>query len=985
MTDLVQNNKRYALSGWPMIIAWLAMMLFAFHASTHMVGAGDTWVAMACGRHFINHGVDTIEPFSANSHKPGPTEEEIKTWPKWAQSITKVVGLDTVKYWHPTGWVNQNWLTHVIFYYLTHLSPFADAEDWSFNTLVYWKFAIYIITVICVYYTGRILGANAALSAVFVCAAMFIGRSFLDIRPAGFSNLLVAVFLLILALTTYRNVLYIWLIVPVTIFWCNLHGGYIYVFIMMLPFIGLNVITSVSKKRFVSIGRRGVAHALAAAAVAFIASIIFNPFHLTNLTHTFIISFSKNAAGWRNVHEWWPAFAWTNPVGTGFPLLVMLILAVGLLVIWLLSRLLYPARIKAPKSQLDAQKHFFNVFSKILAFALAVLVCWAVLISFSLADVSPETLFIAAIFTAVLWAAIFKNIHFIYLMVIIALFAIYTGDIKHGFTGRYIYPFLIIPAFVITHITASLVSKKVKSTPVALVFVIAAAVAALLLISQIYNPFSFQKPLWYVEQFVHLKRLWHPVYERNLELKYTHLFAVTYLVNGLAILFWLLDSLRKTFYARIPEKSTPEPGPQNSQPESPVFQLGKIDLALMVIAALTVYMALRSRRFIPIAGIAACPLIAMFIDRMTRIIASTVNFYKTGRLTVPAMTAGLQRFFIVLAVIVVAGLGGYWTARFKYVYLDLWPTDIRLTSVFMRMTASHMKPFYVCRFIKENKLSGKMFNYWTEGGFIAWGQQPDPNTGKTPLQLFMDGRAQAAYNYKAYLTWSEIMFGGPIVREATIRKRKLTSKDYSKISKWLDKKLIGYHVWLALMPANQFDKPLVRALEAHPKWQIAFLNDKQKLFVDIRSTKGKRLLGGIADGKTVYPNQYHKNLILANNLFFFGRDAAAKKQGLELAIEAFNLVPSRTPLYLISRYARIPACAKRAGEFYETCFADFIENKQKYAAQSGIHFRTVAALASIDHLQRIAERQKDTEKVSYYNRLRTEFVKTLKNLRDKRW
>jgi hypothetical protein len=67
MTDLIQQKRAFA--GWPMLIAWLAMLLFALHASTHMVGAGDTWVAMACGRHFTNHGVDTNEPFSANSHR----------------------------------------------------------------------------------------------------------------------------------------------------------------------------------------------------------------------------------------------------------------------------------------------------------------------------------------------------------------------------------------------------------------------------------------------------------------------------------------------------------------------------------------------------------------------------------------------------------------------------------------------------------------------------------------------------------------------------------------------------------------------------------------------------------------------------------------------------------------------------------------------------------------------------------------------------
>ncbi|MDD5134503.1 MAG: hypothetical protein PHP01_03720, partial [Phycisphaerae bacterium] len=257
--QLITDSKKPALSGWIMLVFWWAMILFALHASTHMVGAGDTWVAMASGRHFINHGIKdiTVEPFSANSHKPGPTAEEVKTWPKWAQKITDVVGLDTVKYWHPTGWVNQNWLTHVFFYWLTHDSPFADAETFdkpiegqkiSYNSLVYWKYALYILTVIVVYYTARQLGANPALSASFACFAIFIGRTFLDIRPAGFSNLLTAVLLFIFVLTVHKNYLYIWLIVPIIILWCNLHGGYVYAFMVLVPFIGLHLLTLLPKK-----------------------------------------------------------------------------------------------------------------------------------------------------------------------------------------------------------------------------------------------------------------------------------------------------------------------------------------------------------------------------------------------------------------------------------------------------------------------------------------------------------------------------------------------------------------------------------------------------------------------------------------------------------------------------------------------------------------------------------------------------------------
>ena len=210
MDKLLEIKKRPALSGWPMILAWLAMLIFAIHASTHMVGAGDTWFAMACGRHFVSHGVDTVEPFSANSHKAGPSAEEIAKWPGWAKKIVDKVGIDATKYWNPTGWINQNWLTHVIFYLLTPKSTYDDGISFTSNALVYWKFVIYILTIICVYYTGRLLGANPALSAVFACFALFVGRSYFDIRPAGFSNLLVSVFLLILVLSTYRNILYIW-------------------------------------------------------------------------------------------------------------------------------------------------------------------------------------------------------------------------------------------------------------------------------------------------------------------------------------------------------------------------------------------------------------------------------------------------------------------------------------------------------------------------------------------------------------------------------------------------------------------------------------------------------------------------------------------------------------------------------------------------------------------------------------------------------
>jgi hypothetical protein len=972
--DGVNAKKRSALSGWPMILGWLAMLIFALHASTRMVGAGDTWVAMASGRHFINHGVNTVEPFSANSHKAGPTREEIKTWPNWAQWIADKVGMRAVKYWHPTGWVNQNWLTHVIFYWLTHLSPFADAKTFSFNTLVYWKFAIYIITVICVYYTGRLLGVNPALSAVFACFAMFTGRSFLDIRPAGFSNLLVAVFLLILVLATYRNILYIWLIVPLTVFWCNVHGGYIYVFIMLVPFVVLNLLTSISKKMFVSIGPRGVYHTVAAYVIAFIAMVLFNPFHLTNLTHTFDISFRKHAEMWRMVNEWHPAFAWQNPVGTGFPFLVLFILSIGLTFFWLFSYFLKPKLLKAPKDELEAQEKLFKALSTIFGCAAAVFICWVTFISFSFVKADAASLLLCAAFVCILLLSIYKSVHFIYLVVGLTLLAMWSGDAGANYSGRYIYSFVILPVYVILHIFVSLFSKTVKFKPKNIAFVVLAAIVSLLLMILIFNPFEFKMPfLNAVKQFLELRRPWGPEYERNLEITYEHLFGVLYIVNIGSIIIWLVIPYLRKLFGLLPNKIR-----EDSQIVQ--YELSKIDLPLMAVVALTTYMAYRSRRFIPIAAIVACPIIAMFIDQMTRTISAARSFYKYRSLSVSPVPYNLQLFFIFAAAVAVMAFGISWGLKFKCVYLDCWPTDAKLNSIFMRMTASHVKPFDACKFIRDNKLKGKMFNYWTEGGFIAWGQEPDPNTGRTPLQLFMDGRAQAAYEPKVYQTWTTIMSGGPIVQSAMIRK---TTPDYAKVGQWIDEQLKKYDVWVVLMPLSDpdvYNGPFVKGLEHNPNWPLVFFNNTEKLFIDVTTPQGKELFEGIFNGKTLYPDEFTRNLIIAYHMF----SPSQREQGLDFAIKAFNLYPSQAPMQVILPLAQYAELQPVISDFCKNYFNKFVKNKSLYAKQDGYLHRIWAASLAGRYLRGSAAKQGNTELVQFYDAKMKEYQSEQEPLQKKR-
>lgn len=279
-----------------------------------------------------------------------------------------------------------------------------------------------------------------------------------------------------------------------------------------------------------------------------------------------------------------------------------------------------------------------------------------------------------------------------------------------------------------------------------------------------------------------------------------------------------------------------------------------------------------------------------------------------------------------------------------------------------------------------------MFNYWTEGGFIAWGQEPDPNTGRTPLQLFMDGRAQAAYEPRAYQRWQEVLSGGPTVQSARIRKRKLTTADYVKIGRWTDKQLKNYKVWVVLMPSAEVNKPFSRGLEHNPNWPLVFFSNKQKLFVDVTTPQGKKVFEGIFNGKTLYPDEFSRNLIIAHNMLLFGKGEAAKKRGLDFAIKAFELNPSQAPAREILYATKFAELKPLVNDFCKNYLDDFARNKNLYAKQDGYLHRIWVALLTTDYLRRIAKMQKNTKLAQFYGAKRREYKSEQEPLhKRKRW
>lgn len=351
------------------------------------------------------------------------------------------------------------------------------------------------------------------------------------------------------------------------------------------------------------------------------------------------------------------------------------------------------------------------------------------------------------------------------------------------------------------------------------------------------------------------------------------------------------------------------------------------------------------------------------------------------------MSARVRSCVILSGAGLVAIFALWWGLKFKYVYLDPWPADPTFTSVFMRMTASDAKPFTASQFICENQLQGKMFNYWTEGGFIAWGEEPDPKTGHTPLQLFMDGRAQAAYDVDAFDLWTQIMSGGPTVRRAVFSNQELMTKDYIEIGNWISEQLRKENVWVVLMPANQFDKPFVRGLEhKNTEWPIVFLDDKQKLFVDIKTPQGKKLYDGIFTGQTVYPDEYSANMALGHNLLLLA-DPEQRKKGLELIVKAFNAAPTPTAviemLLIAGRFAEL---VSRIDQVCVQYASDFEKNKGTYAQKDGYNLRLESARLSLLRLEQIARSRGDAPMAETYRKGYARYERERDELaNDKRW
>jgi hypothetical protein len=147
------------------------------------------------------------------------------------------------------------------------------------------------------------------------------------------------------------------------------------------------------------------------------------------------------------------------------------------------------------------------------------------------------------------------------------------------------------------------------------------------------------------------------------------------------------------------------------------------DWPMMGLGVLTLAMSLQSRRFVPFFALAmtlvATPLLARVVEPVVRRVPQVV----------PPLAA------LVLGVAL------------------LWPYPQR-SYAFHYMTGEYAFPAETVDFIEQNGVEGKVFSYWPWGGYLHL--RTDGG-----LKVFIDSRASALFDERAYLDYVRVVQGEP--------------------------------------------------------------------------------------------------------------------------------------------------------------------------------------------------------------------------------
>ena len=335
MSELEEKNggSKVAIYGIILILfSYLLVIVSALHSADKPVGGGDTWVAMACGRYTLGpwakednnrtiqmkildiFGIHVTweDPFSVNSRPYSKGTEDCE------------------------GWVNQNWLSHVMFYKLN--TSFGE------GSIVVYKFIQAILTALFAFWAARSLKVNYFLAAICASFGVLLARSFIDMRPNISTILMAAIMIqLLLRWKSGHPKSMLWLL-PVMIIWSNVHGGFIYGIIVMGVACGgyavSNVLAEINPNLFYKCNwKKDYLWLVIGFGITILTPMIFSPFGAENLIHPLMVMMGSDGEKWRQVSEWHPLFS--DGFGNVGPYKAFALIFLIISIIWLIVRIMY--------------------------------------------------------------------------------------------------------------------------------------------------------------------------------------------------------------------------------------------------------------------------------------------------------------------------------------------------------------------------------------------------------------------------------------------------------------------------------------------------------------------------------------------------------------------------------------------------------------------------------------------------------------------
>jgi hypothetical protein len=267
--------------------SYLAIVILAgLWGASRVASSGDLWVAIGCGKYILAHGVTRTDPFSFNSP--------------------------------PGTWVNQNWLSHVLFTLIQRAAGLTG--------LGLWKFVVSIAIGGLVASTARALGASRAVAALSAIAMAAVGRPFYDLRPNLHTVLMSAALMRWLAGIERRALRRYWPVALLFILWANLHGGFLFGIVALFAAAGAVAVIRLS---------RGCEAARWPAVLLLpvigLAATVISPYGVTNLTHPYVITMGPDSAYWRQVVEWMPPYG-PSAVGDAGVIAFWILTGAGILI-----------------------------------------------------------------------------------------------------------------------------------------------------------------------------------------------------------------------------------------------------------------------------------------------------------------------------------------------------------------------------------------------------------------------------------------------------------------------------------------------------------------------------------------------------------------------------------------------------------------------------------------------------------------------------